>query len=83
MKKAANHNPRKKRQATGLNWEFKQGTTLVIRYRPVAIGDGVIGIAEILRVLKGASQMESTSPEVGGDEGPVASYGYPKSPGAE
>ena len=65
------------------DWESKRGTTWGTGYSPIAIGEGVIDIAGVFRVLKTAPQLQYTTLEVGGDDNLLQSYAYLKSLGAE
>jgi inosose dehydratase len=65
------------------DWESKRGTTWGTGYSPIAIGEGVIDIAGIFRVLKNTPQLQYTTLEVGGDDNLLQSYAYLKSLGAE
>jgi inosose dehydratase len=65
------------------DWEFKRGTTWGTGYSPIALGDGIIDIAGVFRVLKQAPQLQYSTLEVGGDDNLLQSYAYLKSMGAE
>lgn len=65
------------------DWESKRGTTWGTGYSPIALGDGIIDIAGVFRVLKQAPQLQYSTLEVGGDDNLLQSYAYLKSLGAE
>jgi inosose dehydratase len=63
-------------------WEAKRGSMYGCGFGPIALGEGVIDIAGVYKVLQDGPAQYSTL-EVGGDENVLKSYAYLKSLGAE
>lgn len=65
------------------DWEEQRGKMWGCGMGLVALGDGVINVAEVFEVLKDAPHVEHTTLEVAGDDNMLKSYAYLKSLGAE
>ena len=64
-------------------WEEKRGKMWGCGMAVSALGDGVIDIAGVFKVLKDAPHVEYSTLEVAGDDNVKKSYEYLKSLGAE
>jgi inosose dehydratase len=61
-------------------WEEKRGKQFGCGFSPIALGDGVIDLPSIFKILQ---DVEYCTLEIGGDENVLKRYEYLKSLGAE